>query len=118
MPYARGDVLLVPFPFTDLSRQKPRPAVVVSSQEFNQENEDIILVALSSKIERELQQTDFLISEQDEGFMETGLRVSSLVRCGKVITMHKSLVLMQLGTFNTTFMAITEEHLAEALGLT
>lgn len=118
MAYPRGAVVLVPFPFTDLSRQKPRPAVVVSGEAFHQENEDLILVALSSRIERRLRQTDFVVSEQDEGFSETGLRVSSLVRCGKVITMHESLVLMQLGSFNATLMAKTYKHLIKALGLT
>ena len=37
MSLQRGDIVLVPFPFTDLSRQKARPALVVSPQNFNSE---------------------------------------------------------------------------------
>jgi mRNA interferase MazF len=50
MMLARGDVVLVPFPFTDLTQQKARPAVVLSSREFNQQSPDVILVAVSSQV--------------------------------------------------------------------
>ena len=89
----------------------------MSDNEFNTDSEDLILVALSSRTERALEATDFIISDQDQGFSETGLRVSSIVRCGKVITMHRSLVIMQLGTFNAPLMAKINSHLAKALGL-
>ncbi len=44
--YKRGDVILVPFPFTDLTIFKKRPCVVVSSNNFNRHGEDIIVVAI------------------------------------------------------------------------
>lgn len=45
-----GDVLLVPFLFTDLRASKRRPAIVVSSDAYHQEHPDLILVALTSQI--------------------------------------------------------------------
>jgi mRNA interferase MazF len=48
--YAFGDVVLVPFPFTDQSTTKRRPAVVVSSQAYNREWPDIILMAVTGQI--------------------------------------------------------------------
>ena len=41
--YEFGDILLVPFPFTDQSTTKKRPAVVVSSSAYNLERPDLIL---------------------------------------------------------------------------
>ena len=48
--YKQGDVLLVPFPFTDQSGSKQRPAVVVSSEAYNQTHSDVILAPITSQI--------------------------------------------------------------------
>ena len=47
--YKRGDIVLVPFPFTDFSTLKQRPALVISSNTFNNSREDVILVAITSQ---------------------------------------------------------------------
>jgi len=46
--YDFGDVVLVPFPFTDQTTKKRRPAVVVSSAAYNQKRPDIVLMAVTS----------------------------------------------------------------------
>jgi len=48
--YSFGDVILVPFPFTDQSHVKQRPAVVVSSARYNSERPDLILMAITSQV--------------------------------------------------------------------
>src|SRR5256885_13254971 len=48
--YKRGDIVLVPFPFTDLSSSKRRPALVVSPDWFNSSNQDLVLVGITSQI--------------------------------------------------------------------
>jgi len=48
--YEFGDILLVPFPFTDQSTTKKRPAVVVSSSAYNLERPDLILLAVTSQV--------------------------------------------------------------------
>jgi len=48
--YKRGDVVLVPFPFTDLSTAKQRPALVVPADWFNEIRRDRVLVAITSQI--------------------------------------------------------------------
>ena len=45
-----GDVVLVPFPFTDQSAGKKRPAVVISSVAYNNERPDLIIMAVTSQI--------------------------------------------------------------------
>lgn len=45
-----GDVVLVPFPFTDQSISKKRPAVVVSSAAYNAERPDVIIIAVTSQV--------------------------------------------------------------------
>jgi len=117
MSILRGTVVLVPFPFTDLTKQKPRPAVVISTERFNNESQDIILVALSSNTRRPLLEYEFLIQTLDKDFADTGLRVNSVVRCGKLVTIHQSLVIAHLGRLNEGRINTTLSHVRKALGL-
>jgi mRNA interferase MazF len=48
--YNFGDVILVPFPFTDQSQSKQRPAVIVSSARYHAERPDLILMAVTSQV--------------------------------------------------------------------
>jgi len=45
----QGDIVLVPVPFTDLSAQKRRPVIVISTNQYNQQNADVIVVAMTSR---------------------------------------------------------------------
>ena len=50
MTYKYGDVVLVKFPYTNLSESKPRPSVVISNDNYNQKRNDLILMAITSQI--------------------------------------------------------------------
>jgi mRNA interferase MazF len=49
MPFEFGDVVLVPFPFTDQTASKKRPAFVVSNRAYNTARPDIIIMAITSQ---------------------------------------------------------------------
>ncbi|WP_348918254.1 type II toxin-antitoxin system PemK/MazF family toxin [Adonisia turfae] len=49
MSHNFGDVILVPFPFTNQAAIKRRPAVIVSSDPYNQHHIDVILMAITSQ---------------------------------------------------------------------
>ncbi len=50
MTFQFGDVVLVPFPFTDQSTTKQRPGVIVSSAAYNRVRRDLILMAITSQL--------------------------------------------------------------------
>jgi mRNA interferase MazF len=50
MPYRFGDVIVVSFPFTDQTATKKRPAVVISSESYQRERPDLILMAITSQV--------------------------------------------------------------------
>lgn len=48
--FKKGDIILIPFPFTDITTTKQRPALIVSSNQFHHQRNDIIVMAISSQI--------------------------------------------------------------------
>ncbi len=48
--YRQGDIVLVSFPFTDLTSSKRRPALIISPDSFNAAGEDLVLAAITSHI--------------------------------------------------------------------
>jgi mRNA interferase MazF len=56
--FKRGD-MLAPFPFTDLSSAKQRPALVVSSDVLNATSDDVLVAAISSQIPSKLTAEEF-----------------------------------------------------------
>ena len=81
--YKQGDVILIPFPFTDFSTFKQRPAVVLSSNEFNHTHQDIIAAAITSHIPDPIAPSDYLLEHSD--LKVGGLPKDSLVKLGKRI---------------------------------
>ena len=74
--YRRGDIVLVPFPFTDLSSTKKRPALVVSPDRFNAHAQDVVLVAITS------QPADSHVVALDEHDLRRRQAAADLVREG------------------------------------
>jgi mRNA interferase MazF len=91
--YKFGDVLLLPFPFTNQSTSKQRPAVVVSNDIYNRQKDDIIVIAITSRVKEQLEFGEMPISEWNMA----GLLKPSVVK-PIITTLEKVLVLRQLGT--------------------
>lgn len=110
----RGDVVLAAYPFTDLSSVKRRPALVVSATD--RPDRDCILAFITSQVERS-GGTALLLDARDAGFADTGLRISSLVRCGKLMTLDRTLLVGRLGKLNAQLMDKVDHRLMKALEL-
>jgi mRNA interferase MazF len=91
--YNFGDIVLVPFPFTDQSTTKKRPAVVVSSFEYNVGRNDIIIMAITSR----LHQIDKLGEKLVSNWQGAGLIKPSVFK-PILATIMNTLVLKQLGS--------------------
>ncbi len=91
----KGDIVLAPFPFTDLSQSKLRPAVVlwVSSIGGN----DTTICFISSQNLADLKPEEFLISDSDPEFKNTGLKVSSKVIVSRLVTIDRNLITRRIG---------------------
>lgn len=90
----KGAIVLVPFPFTDLSSHKVRPAVVLVDYT---KGDDVIVAFISSQNLKKKERTDILIVRKSDGFGETGLKVDSVLRLSKIATLDKKIILGVLG---------------------
>lgn len=88
----KGRIVLVPFPFTDLTAAKLRSALVIYEGK-----EDVVVAFISSKVPPELSEVDVLVSRTDTGFSKSGLKVDSLIKLDKIATVLKDLVVGELG---------------------
>ena len=97
--YRRGDIVLVPFPFTDLSTIKQRPALIVSSTRFNVAQEDAIFVAITSNVGAYRKHRDvYHISASEQH--KAGLPKEGIVRCNKITTIDQRLIRKTLGSLS------------------
>lgn len=111
----RGTVVLTPFPFTDLSGRKVRPAVVVSRSDRS--GSDVVLAFITTYHDGNLTNADLLIRRDDPDFQLTGLKVDSVVKCDKLVTIDSSVLLGELGTLSDTLLRKIDSGLKYALGL-
>lgn len=80
------DLVLIPVPFTDLSSQKRRPVIVISSNEYHQNTLDVVVVAMTSN-----PATNNYTFTVDSGDLESGsLHRPGQVRVDKVYTLAQS----------------------------
>ena len=97
-PYNQGDVVLLPFPFTDLTAAKRRPAVVISPDRYNRIHADVIVLAVTSYLSAQGAQ-DYRFSPEEQ--RAAGLPKPSLVKVDKILTLEQTLILRRLGSLPT-----------------
>jgi mRNA interferase MazF len=88
----KKDIVLVPFPFSDQSGMKKRPALIVSDDKFNQASSDIIICAITSNIDNDFHTV--LIKPDD---WKDGLYSESCVKVANILTVEKRIVLKRIG---------------------
>jgi mRNA interferase MazF len=111
----RGDIVLVPFPFTDLTATAVRPAVVVSSDSFNRSSEDAIFMFITTKKHRS--QYDFGVNKRDPEFKDTGLKYASTFRASKLMCLEQKIAQRRLGRASKAILKKTSTALKLLLDL-
>ncbi len=92
--FVKGDVVVIPFPFSDLSQSKRRPAVIVSVLPGN----DLILCQITSQKIRD----SFSISLDDDDFEDGSLKQPSNIRPNRIFTADNSIILYKIGSVTKT----------------
>lgn len=109
--YNFGDVVLVPFPFTDQTASKRRPAVVVSSGAYHADHVNLILMGVSSQIRGSRRIGEVVITD----WKNAGLIGPSVVKA-VITTIQRKLVIRKLGTLSDSDRNAVESALRLVLG--
>lgn len=110
--FRKGDVVLVPFDFTDRTGSKWRPAVVVSSDRYNAETPDVMIASITGNTRGLPHPGDHPLAE----WRAAGLLRPSVVP-SKIATIENRLVGRQLGALARTDLEGLASGLRDALGL-
>lgn len=103
--FVKGDVVVIPFPFSDLSASKKRPALVVANLDGN----DVILcqitsVARNDRFSIPLNRSDFSVGK---------LKVESRIRPNRLFTADRSIVEYKAGTLTDEKVKVIEQTLVD-----
>ncbi|OGP88611.1 MAG: hypothetical protein A2157_04600 [Deltaproteobacteria bacterium RBG_16_47_11] len=110
--YNRGDVILIPFPFTDQTATKKRPAVTVSCDTYNSISRDIVIMAITGQVRSRIGIGEFLI----EDWQGAGLLKPSAVKSA-ISTIEQGLVVKILGRLSAKDLSALEKALKELFDL-
>lgn len=109
--YKFGDIVLVPFPFTDQTATKRRPAVVVSSAAYHRERPDLILMAVTSQIRPSAAMGEVVVNS----WQEAGLIKPSAIK-PILTTVEKELIIRKLGQLSEEDQRALKRALPTILG--
>ena len=109
--YRKGDVVLISFVYSDESGAKQRPAVIISSDAYNQHRQEMVISAITSRTDSALS-GDHLINN----WQEAGLLFPS-VATGIIRTIKQSMIVRKLGTMSSDDLREIDKKLRASLNL-
>lgn len=107
--YEQGEILIVPFPFSDLSTIRQRPVLVLSKKEDNINSEDIITCGITSS----LKESKYSILIENKNLQRGEIPKKSRIKVNKLFTIHKNIVIKSLARINfKTWQEVKKEFLS------
>ena len=103
----KGDVVLITFPFTDLSGSKLRPAVILVTSDH-----DIIVCFITTQLQRR-EASDVLLQPSTSN----GIKKLSMIKTNKIATLEKTLALGKIGELSSSEIVELNRKLTELLQL-
>ena len=105
----RYRIILVPFPFDDLTGSKVRPAVCLTDAVGTHRH--VVLAFITSVVPPKLEPTDLLLEPSSADFAPTGLRVRSALRLHRLMTVSTTIIQRQLGVLPSNLQVQVQQRL-------
>ena len=106
-----GQIVLFRFPQTDLTAGKLRPALLLGR--LPGDHDDWLICMISSQTRQYIPQFDELIQEDDSDFIQSGLKVASVIRVGRLAVVAGNILLGAIGQISPARFKLLKSHLAE-----
>ncbi|MCB0555178.1 MAG: type II toxin-antitoxin system PemK/MazF family toxin [Phaeodactylibacter sp.] len=111
----KHSIVLVPFPFDDLTGTKVRPAVCLT-EEISGYNH-VIIAFITSNTLKASEKSDLILDIKDPEFYKTGLKVTSAIRLHRLVTLPSRIILRKLGDLPSPYKSRLELKLKTLFGL-
>ncbi len=95
LTFSQRDILLVPFPFSNQSYSKVRPALVISNNSFNNQSKDVLVCGITSKYQK-----NYAINLSTENLEEGEIKIKSSVKVQNIAKLDKKLFFKKIGKVN------------------
>ncbi len=106
--FNQRDILIVPFPFSDLTSVRQRPVLVLSKKEYNEKCEDIITCGITSN----LKDSKYSVLIDNSDLIEGNIPVKSRIKTDKLFTLEQSIIIKKMGRVNKeTFSRVRKEFI-------
>ena len=91
--YKQGEIVIVPFPFSNLSSIKQRPVLILSKNEDNNLNEDIITCGITSNIRN----SKYSVLIENKDLLEGDIPKPSRIKVDKLFTISQNIIKKKVG---------------------
>lgn len=109
--YSQCDIVLVPFPYSDLSATKKRPVLIVSNNHYNQNFEDVLVCVITSRQYKD----DYSVDLSNEDLEIGVLPELSVVKTHKLFTIHQSKIVKKFSTIKHTYYKKIKDKIEELI---
>jgi len=109
MQYRQREIVLVPFPYSDLSTSKKRPVLIISNDDFNGKFEDVVVCVITSNVFKDT----YSLTLRNEDLEVGMLPEQSVVKAHKLFSIHKSKILRKFSVVKETYFKEVEKLITE-----
>ena len=109
MRYRQREIVLVPFPYSDLSASKKRPVLIVSNDDFNDKFDDVVVCVISSNLYKDSYSLELRNEDLEMGMLPE----LSVVKAHKLFSIHKSKIIRKFSIVKEKYFAEVEKVVAE-----
>ncbi len=110
MNYNQSDIILLRFPFSDLSSSKQRPALILSSNSFNESHDDIICCLITTNLEKD----PLCVFVEQKDLSNGSLEKPSKIKPYRLFSAEKKIVRKKVGTLKPEKFNETMKQLRKA----